>query len=88
MDRSTERQSRIDLRREEIAAPTRQYGRSSSSEWNSPGPDDRAWLMYSANYLFRTQGVRWAMDPLELHSRAAGADMDVARDLKAWISSC
>jgi L-ascorbate metabolism protein UlaG (beta-lactamase superfamily) len=39
--------------------------------------------MYSANYLFRTQGVRWAMDPLRLNHRLSQAPaMDVARDLQ------
>jgi hypothetical protein len=53
------------------------------AEWNSPDPEDRAWLLYSANYLFRTQGVRWAMDLLALNSRLPQAPvMDVACDLK------
>ncbi len=40
-------------------------------------------MMYSANYLFCTQGVRWAIDPLMLKSRLPQAPvMDVARDLK------
>ncbi|MCU0489178.1 MAG: MBL fold metallo-hydrolase [Anaerolineales bacterium] len=41
-------------------------------EWNQPGPEDRAWLMYSANYLFRTAGVRWALDPLTMGRRVPG----------------
>jgi hypothetical protein len=42
-------------------------------EWRQPGVEDRAWLMYSANYLFRTNNVRWAMDPLRLKHRLPGA---------------
>ena len=54
------------------------------AEWNSPGTDDRAWLMYSANYLFRTGNVRWAMDPLRLTHRLPQApDVNAAQDLKA-----
>jgi hypothetical protein len=30
---------------------------------------DAAWLTYSANYLFHTAGVRWALDPLSVFSR-------------------
>jgi L-ascorbate metabolism protein UlaG (beta-lactamase superfamily) len=39
------------------------------NDWNLDQDSDRAWLLYSANYLFRTAGVRWAMDPLMLHKR-------------------
>ncbi len=52
------------------------------TEWNSPGSDDRAWLMYSASYLFRTNGVGWAIDPLTLQSRLPEAPaVEAARDL-------
>src|SRR5512143_4354830 len=43
------------------------------AEWNQPGAQDCAWLMYSANYLLRTAGVRWAIDPLRLEHRLPGA---------------
>lgn len=39
------------------------------SEWQRPQASDRAWLLYSANYLIRTAGVRWALDPLTLRQR-------------------
>src|SRR5512146_2738091 len=52
------------------------------AEWNQPGATDGAWLMYSANYLLRTGGVRWAIDPLRLERRLPGAPaQDYARDL-------
>jgi len=44
------------------------------SEWACPGDGDRAWLLYSANYLFRTGGIRWALDPLSLRRRLPSAD--------------
>jgi hypothetical protein len=51
-------------------------------EWNRPGMDDHAWLMYSANYLFRTNNVRWAMDPLRLIHRLPNAPFfNFAKDL-------
>jgi L-ascorbate metabolism protein UlaG (beta-lactamase superfamily) len=38
--------------------------------------------MYSANYLFRSKGVRWAVDPLSLHWRIPAAlRVDLAADL-------
>ncbi len=33
---------------------------------------DCLWLTYSANYLLRTGGVRWAVDPLTVHGRFQG----------------
>ncbi|RPJ21052.1 MAG: MBL fold metallo-hydrolase, partial [Chloroflexi bacterium] len=47
-----------------------------------PEAEDRVWLTYSANYLFRTQGIRWAIDPLTLNWRMKYAPrVNVARDL-------
>jgi hypothetical protein len=66
MDRSPKKQIRIDLRREEVAARHSHLWADMIAKWNLPGPEDRAWLMYSANYLFRTGEVHWAMDPLTL----------------------
>lgn len=75
MDRLAERRARV----------ARSYPESWArliAEWSSPGPEDRAWLTYSANYLFRTGGVRWALDPLTLPSRLPqAAPADAARDL-------
>lgn len=34
---------------------------------------DALWLMYSANYLLRTGGVRWAIDPVTLRNRVPEA---------------
>lgn len=52
------------------------------SEWRSTGPGDRAWLLYAASYLFRTGGVRWALDPLTLRRRLPEAPgVDVSADL-------
>jgi len=39
------------------------------SEWQRPEASDRAWLLYPANYLLRTAGIRWAIDPLTLCQR-------------------
>jgi L-ascorbate metabolism protein UlaG (beta-lactamase superfamily) len=82
MDPSTEKQVLIDRQRERMIVRYPSLWNKTISEWKSPGPEDRAWLMYSANYLFRTQGVRWAIDPLRLINRLPSAvEMDVAHDL-------
>jgi hypothetical protein len=57
------------------------------SDWRGEGPD-AAWMMYSANYLLRTAGLRWAVDPLLLSSRIGGFSMPhAAEDLRSldWI---
>jgi Beta-lactamase superfamily domain len=83
MDRSAEKQARIDRQRDETIARYPSIWDRLILGWNAPGPEDRAWLMYSASYLFRTQGVRWAIDPLMLKSRLPYAPgMEAARDLK------
>jgi L-ascorbate metabolism protein UlaG (beta-lactamase superfamily) len=83
MDQSAEKQAQVDRQRDEMVARYPFIWDKLIAEWNSPGAEDRAWLMYSANYLFRTQGVHWAIDPLTLKSRLPQAlAMDVARDLK------
>lgn len=38
-------------------------------DWSSQAPEDAAWLIYSANYLFRTGGIRWAIDPVVMNWR-------------------
>ncbi len=42
------------------------------TEWQQPGPD-AFWLLYSANYLFRAGGVRWAIDPITLFARLSNS---------------
>jgi L-ascorbate metabolism protein UlaG (beta-lactamase superfamily) len=52
-------------------------------EWTTSGEGDLAWLMYSSNYLFRTDGVRWAIDPMTLNNRVCETpSLDFARDLQ------
>jgi L-ascorbate metabolism protein UlaG (beta-lactamase superfamily) len=83
MDRFAEKQAQIDRRRAEACARYPALWSNMIAEWNSPGPDDRAWLLYSANYLFRTQDVRWAIDPLTLKWRVNYApQVDAAHDLE------
>ena len=67
MDRFAEKQAQIEQHRAEVCDSYPGLWSTMIAEWNSPGPEDRAWLMYSANYLFRTNHVRWAIDPLTLN---------------------
>ncbi len=82
MDRPKSRQQHIQLEREEVARRFPALWQTIIAEWRQPGAEDRAWLMYSANYLFRTQNERWAIDPVRLEYRLAGApSVDHSTDL-------
>jgi L-ascorbate metabolism protein UlaG (beta-lactamase superfamily) len=75
-------QQRLNQRRGEIIAQYPAIWARMIAEWRSPAPEDRAWLMYSANYLLRTAGVHWATDPFTLHSRLPEAPtVQAAHDL-------
>jgi Beta-lactamase superfamily domain len=68
MDRLAEKQVQIRQYRDELVSRYPVLWQNIINEWKSPGPD-RTWLIYSANYLFRTGNVRWALDPLTLNWR-------------------
>jgi hypothetical protein len=40
-----------------------------TAAWRQDNLTDQLWLMYSANYLVRSAGVCWAIDPLTLANR-------------------
>lgn len=82
-DRFNKKQSQINQLQDEAVARYPSLWSKMIAEWNQPGADDRAWLMYSANYLFRTNNVRWAMDPLRLSHRLPQAPVvDFSKDLE------
>lgn len=82
MDRFSKKQVQISQHRAEASARYPVLWSKMIAEWNQPGPDDKAWLMYSANYLFHTNNVRWAMDPLRLSHRLPQAPaVEFAKDL-------
>ena len=84
MGLQTDKRENIDLRREKMVGAHPALWGKLIEGWNSPGGEDRAWLMYSANYLLRTNGVRWAIDPIRLQSRIPQAAwVESANDLKA-----
>lgn len=43
------------------------------SQWNAPHDRNSAWLMYAANYLINTRGLKWAVDPVRLKNRVPEA---------------
>jgi hypothetical protein len=46
--------------------------------------EDAAWLTYAANYLFHTDGVKWALDPFSLFTRLKEKNpQDFTADLDA-----
>lgn len=72
----------IERERAEAIARYPQLWARMMTEWHQPSAQDCAWLLYAANYLLRTDGVRWAIDPLRLKQRLPQApDVDVVRDL-------
>ncbi len=77
------KQEQINIERERVIKSYPALWSKIISEWKVDAPEDQAWLVYSANYLFRTAGVRWALDPLRLRQRLPDApEMDYAIDLK------
>jgi len=73
MDAFAARQSQINRQKEEAAAGYPLLWSKMVYEWAADGAEDRVWMMYAANYLFRTGSVRWALDPLTLKQRIPSA---------------
>ncbi|HLO14475.1 MAG TPA: MBL fold metallo-hydrolase [Anaerolineales bacterium] len=81
-DRFSEKQARISRHQTEACSRYPELWSKLIAEWNSPGFDDKVWLTYSANYLFRTNNIQWAIDPLALNWRIKEAPkVNAARDL-------
>jgi len=59
------RRQQMLLRRQALVATWPAAWRTMLANWQGDGPD-AVWLMYAANYLLRTGGVRWAIDPATL----------------------
>ena len=82
MDQFSEKQIQIKKRRVETSSQYPALWSKMIEEWKQPDSEDRVWLTYSANYLFRTNNIRWAIDPLTLHWRIKEApQVNVAQDL-------
>jgi hypothetical protein len=82
-DRSAEKELLIAQKRAALCGRYPSLWSGMVREWLTDDPIDAAWLTYSANYLLRTGGIRWAIDPLTLHSRVTEApQVDVEHDLE------
>jgi hypothetical protein len=82
MDRFSEEQEKILRQRIQASALYPELWQKMIAEWNTTDPQDRVWLTYSANYIFRTHNIRWAIDPLTLQWRLKfSTHVDVASDL-------
>lgn len=76
-------QARIALLRDSAVKGYAALWQQLVADWRA-AETDAAWLTYSANYLFHTAGVRWALDPLSLFSRLSLPNpMNFADDLSA-----
>ncbi len=57
------------IRRQNAIKLYLELSRKIIQDWSSQTPEDAAWLIYSANYLLRTGGIRWAIDPVFMNWR-------------------
>jgi L-ascorbate metabolism protein UlaG (beta-lactamase superfamily) len=73
MDHRRSREHSIRAQEQELVRRFPNLWQDMINDWSQPGAQDRAWLMYSANYLFRTNNIRWSIDPVRLEHRLAGA---------------
>jgi len=75
-------QNLIEQRKQTAIAEYPQQWLHIIKSWRKDSEKDCAYLTYSANYLFRTNGVRWALDPLTLRRRVLTAPhVNIAEDL-------
>lgn len=77
MHYSEERKSHIKTVRRKIVGQYSQRWSDFFSEWIAEDDRTLGWMMYSANYLFRTRSIRWAVDPFLLSSRISGSQSDL-----------
>jgi len=83
MDRCAERMQTIAQKRAALCNSYPELWANLIRDWRANSPEDALWLTYSANYLARTGGVRWALDPLTLHSRLVEAPaVEIEKDLE------
>ena len=84
MDQASTREREISARSAEVIKAFPALWRRMVNAWAMSVRDERAWLMYSASYLMRTGGARWAIDPVRLEHRLPSApSANYAADLSA-----
>lgn len=72
IDSIATRQAWINHKRRQAIAQYEQTWQNLTQDWQVDSSQDAAWLTYSANYLLRTAGIRWALDPFSLYTRLGG----------------
>lgn len=75
-------QAQVEQRRLERIASYPVLWAQVTAAWREDSPADRLWLIYSANYLIHSAGVRWAIDPLTLAHRLPAAPAVPVEDLQ------
>lgn len=79
-----QRQAEIEARRAQLIREYPILWDDLIRDWSADSAENRVWLTYSANYLFRTGGVRWAIDPYTLHARLPTApEVNTGTDLRS-----
>jgi hypothetical protein len=84
MDSSNRAGSGCDIssKRRELGSSYPHVWRQMIRSWQAPRRNDAVWLLYSANYLFNTGNVRWAVDPVLLSNRVPEVEiLNVRQDL-------
>ena len=75
--------SNLEIKRLDAAEKYPGVWKTIISQWNRETTVNSAWLTYSANYLFHTAGVRWAIDPFSMSTRIPDiAQPEFATDLQ------
>jgi hypothetical protein len=83
MDPTKQRQAEIEARRVQIVREYPVLWKVLIQQWLKHPAEHWVGLTYSANYLFRTRGIRWAIDPFTLHARLPNAlPVNSAQDLQ------
>ncbi len=78
------KQLEIEQTKERARAEYPRLWRRMIQEWKASEQEEAAWLTYAANYLFSTDGVKWAIDPYSLYTRLKdGNQPDFIHDLDA-----
>lgn len=75
-------QQEISARRDAVVPDYAKRWHGMIREWRAPRRNDAVWLTYSANYLFNTRGLKWAVDPVLLSNRVPEVPiLDASQDL-------
>lgn len=76
MSSTNSRQQRLDAIKQEACRNYAHTWQLMVSAWQKDSRENVGWLMYAANYLFRTHNIRWAIDPFLLTSRISAPPLD------------